>query len=85
MSARQGNAPALLQAAEKIRPGGGAAIVALHDPVGLAIEIASLMEVRKVTFMNREGVAKPRFAASTITSLEASIKEQVKLAEIAAG
>jgi len=84
-NARQGSAPALLKAADKIRPGGGAAIVALHDPVGLAIEIASLMEVRKVTFINQENVAKPRFAASTIASLEASIKDQVKLAEIAAG
>ena len=79
------NATALLQAADKIRPGGGAAIVALHDPVGLAMEIASLMEVRKVTFMNQEAVAKPRFAASTIASLETSIKEQSKLGEIAAG
>lgn len=84
-NARQGSAAALLLAAEKIRPGGGAAIVAPHDPVGLAIEIASVMELRKVTFLDHESVAKPRFAASTITSLEASIKEQAKLGEIAGG
>lgn len=84
-NARQGRARHLLQAAETIRPGGGAVIVALHDPVGLAMEIASLMELRKVTFMNHESVAKPRFAASTIASLEASIKDQAKLAEIQAG
>ena len=84
-NARHGNAPALQQAADKVRPGGGAAIVALHDPVGLAMEIASLMELRKTTFMDHDSVAKPRFAASTIASLESSIKEQAKLAEIAAG
>lgn len=82
---RQGNAAALLKVADEIRPGGGAAIVALHDPVGLAMEIASLMEVRKVTFMNNESVAKPRFAASTIASLETSIREQAKLGEIEGG
>ncbi len=84
-NARQGRAESLLKAAETIRPGGGAAIVALHDPVGLAMEIASLMELRKVTFMNNESVAKPRFAASTIASLETSIREQAKLDDIDGG
>lgn len=84
-NAREGAAPALLQAVEKVRPGGGAAVVALHDPVGLASEIAALMEVRKTSFMQPESRAKPRFAASTIASLEVSIKEQAKLAEIEAG
>lgn len=79
-NSRSGTAPALLQAAEKVRPGGGAAIVALHDPVGLAMEIAALMEVRKTTFMNHESVVMPRFAASSIASLESTIREQAKLA-----
>ena len=82
---RQQAGDALLKAVQQTRPQGGAAIVALHDPVGLAMEIASLMEYRKVKFMNHEGVAKPRFAASTILSLEAAIKEQTKLAEMIAG
>lgn len=84
-NARQGSAAALLKAVKEIRPGGGAAIVALHDPVGLAMEIASLMDVRKHTYMDRENVAKPRFAASTIASLEASIREQAKLGCIDGG
>lgn len=84
-NSRHGTAAALLQAADKARPGGGAAIVALHDPVGLAMEIAALMEVRKTTFMNHESVVTPRFAASSIASLESTIKEQAKLAEIEAG
>lgn len=84
-NARHGDAAALLQAAEQVRPGGGAAIVALHDPVGLAMEIASLAELRKVTFMHHEAMAKPRLAAGTIASLEPTIREQAKLAEIAAG
>ncbi|TDM08509.1 MAG: hypothetical protein C4K60_03465 [Ideonella sp. MAG2] len=75
---------ALLQAAEKVRPNGGAAIVALHDPVGLVKEIAALMEVRKVTFMNHESVAGPRFAAASIASLESTVREQAKMAEIEA-
>ena len=78
-NSRSGAASALLQAAEKVRPGGGAAIVALHDPVGLAMEIAALMEVRKTTFMNHESVVMPRFAASIIASLESTVKEQAKL------
>lgn len=82
---RQRAGDALLKAIQQTRPQGGAAIVALHDPVGLAMEIASLMEFRKVKFMNHEGTAKPRFAASTILSLEGAIKEQTKLAEMIAG
>ncbi len=84
-NSRHGAAAALLQSADKVRPGGGAAIVALHDPVGLATEIAALMELRKTTFMNHESVVRPRFAASSIASLESTIKEQAKLAEIEAG
>ena len=84
-NSRHGAAAALLQAADKVRPGGGAAIVALHDPVGLATEIAALMEVRKTTFMNHDSVVMPRFAASSIASLEGTIREQAKLAEIEAG
>lgn len=84
-NSRQHSGSALLQAAQKVRPGGGAAIVALHDPVGLAMEIGALMEVRKTTFMNHESVVTPRFAASSIASLESTIKEQAKLAEIEAG
>ncbi len=82
---RQQAAEALIKAAQAIRPGGGAAIVALHDPVGLALEIAALAETRKQTFMNHSTVVKPRFAASTIAMLEASIKDQAKTAEIIAG
>lgn len=82
---RQTGAEALLQSAQKIRPGGGSAIVALHDPVGLALEIAALAETRKQIFMSHPSVVKPRFAASTIAMLEASIKEQAKTAEVIAG
>lgn len=78
-NARQGSASALLQAAEQVRPGGGAAIVALHDPVGLALEIAMLADLRKSTFMDHEAVAKPRIAASTIASLQATIRAQAEL------
>lgn len=84
-NSRQGAATALLQEANKVRPGGGAAIVALHDPVGLAAEIAALMELRKTTFMNHDSVVMPRFAASSIASLESTLREQAKLAEIEAG
>lgn len=83
-NSRQGAAAALLQAADKIRPGGGAAIVALHDPVGLATEIAALMDVRKNTFMNHKSVVTPRFAASSIASLESTIREQAKLEALSA-
>ena len=83
-NSRQGAAAALLQAADKIRPGDGAAIVALHDPVGLATEIAALMDVRKTTFMNHKSVVTPRFAASSIASLESTIREQAKLEALSA-
>jgi hypothetical protein len=78
-NSRQGSASALLAAAEQLRPGGGAAIVALHDPVGLAMEIAALAELRKVTHMHHEAMAMPRFAASTIATLESTIREQAEL------
>jgi hypothetical protein len=73
------------QAIKTTRPEGGAAIVALHDPVGLAMEIAALMELRKVTFMNHDSVVKPRMAAHAIASLEFGLKEQAKMAEVLAG
>jgi hypothetical protein len=82
-NSRQASREAFFQAVKKVRPQGGAAIVALHDPVGLAMEIAALMEVRKVTFMTKD--AAPRFAANSIVSLESTIREQAKLAEIEAG
>jgi hypothetical protein len=84
-NSREGAASALLNAANAVRPGGGAAIVSLHDPVGLATEIAALMEARKTIFINHDAVVKPRFAASSIASLEAGIKEQAKAAEVQAG
>lgn len=74
-----------LQAIEQARPQGGAAIVALHDPVGLAMEIAGLMEARKLAYMRRPDIEKPHFAASAIVNLEQHLKEQAKLHEIIAG
>jgi hypothetical protein len=71
-----------LHAIAQARPGGGAAIVALHDPVGLAQEIAALMQARKTHFMNDPSVAMPHFAASSIASLESAVKEQARLQEI---
>ena len=73
------------EAVKKATPEGGAAIVALDDPVGLAMEIAALMEARKLVFTNEESEAKPRFAASTISGLELAIKEQAMLNEIISG
>lgn len=81
---RQHSTEALLQAVQQARPQGGAAIVALHDPTALLQEIAGLMELRKNTFINHDSVVKPRFAASTIASLEHSVREQAKLEEMAA-
>jgi hypothetical protein len=75
---RQHGADALLKAAERIRPQGGAALVALHDPVGLTMEIGALMEFRKVTFANHPGVAQPYFSASTISLLERTLKDQAR-------
>lgn len=82
---RQQAGDALLQAVQQARPQGGAAIVALHDPVGLVQELASLAALRKHTYMSHASVAKPLFAASMIDTLEAQIKTQAKLAEMVAG
>lgn len=73
------------EAVQKAVPQGGAAVVALCDPVGVAMEIASLMDLRKLEFANAENQAKPHFAASTIAQLETSIKAQAKLGEILSG
>lgn len=77
---RQFAAEGLLQAVQRVRPQGGSAIVALHDPVGLAQEIAGLMVFRKEAEMNRPSLAKPLFAASVIETQEAQIKAQARLA-----
>jgi hypothetical protein len=82
---RKEQTSSLLSAAQKARPEGGAAIVALHDPVSVATELASLMELRKQVFINHPSVVRPRMAASTIASLEFSLKEQAKLDEVLAG
>ncbi|PPE67305.1 T6SS effector BTH_I2691 family protein [Caldimonas caldifontis] len=84
-SSRHAAAQAFLQAVQQARPQGGAAIVALHDPVGLAMEIAALAEARKLIYMSRSDVEKPHFAASAIVNLEQQLKEQAKLSEIIAG
>lgn len=76
---RQHDAKSLIDAVQAARPQGGAAIVALHDPVGLIMEIGALMEMRKRAYVNHDKVFKPYFAANTIFSLEGSIKEQAKV------
>lgn len=81
---RQQAGDALLKAVKQARPQGGAAIVALHDPVGLVQELASLAALRKNVYMNHASVSKPLFAASMIDTLEAQIKTQAKLAEMVA-
>jgi hypothetical protein len=75
---RQHAAESLIKAAQQVRPQGGGAIVALHDPTALVSEIAGLMELRKNTYANHPESAKLRFAASSIVSLEYTIKEQAK-------
>lgn len=75
---RQAKADHLLRAVESAHPQGGAAIVALHDPVGLLEEIASLMEVRKRYFMSEDSRAMQLFAANGIATIEASVKEQAR-------
>ncbi|MCR5886004.1 hypothetical protein LRS03_25405 [Rhizobacter sp. J219] len=84
-NSRAGMAGAVVQAAKKMLPDGGAAIVALHDPVGLVQEIAFLMEVRKQAFIQEERHVKPRFAAHAIASLEAAVRNQARLSEVLAG
>lgn len=76
---RQHAADHLIKAVQAARPQGGAAIVALHDPVALAMEISALMDMRKAIYANHEKVYKPFFAANAIASLEGSIKEQAKV------
>ena len=75
---RQFAAEKLLKAIKSDRPEGGAAIVALHDPTGLVMEITGLMEFRKKAFFALESNSKPRFAASAILSLKDSIQNQAK-------
>lgn len=79
---RQFAAEKLLKAIKSDRPEGGAAIVALHDPVGLAMEIARLMVFRKASYLESPARAKALFAASAIETLEAQVKAQAQLSEI---
>lgn len=72
-------------AVQKARPQGGAAVVALFDPSGLVTELASLMEAQKRTFMGHADLQRPMSVSGTIASLEYSLREQSKLAEVLAG
>ncbi len=84
-NSRIANLDSFNKAVEAARPQGGAAIVALHDPSALAEELAALMEVRKQAFMNAPALVQPLHASGSIASLEFSLREQAKAAEIAAG
>ena len=72
-------------AVHQARPQGGAALVALFDPSGLVTELASLMECQKRTFMGHPDLQRAMSVSGTIASLERSLREQAKLAEILAG
>ena len=72
-------------AVKQARPQGGAAVVALFDPSGLVTELATLMETQKRTFMGHANLQRPMSVSGTIASLEHSLREQSKLAEILAG
>jgi hypothetical protein len=75
----------LMSAYKAMCPKGGAAIVMLADPVGIATEVAHLMEYRKVSFIARPEYQRPMSVASAIAGMEYALKEQAKLAEIEAG
>lgn len=72
-------------AVQQARPQGGAAVVALFDPSGLVTELAALMETRKRMFMAHADLQRPMSVSGTIASLEYSLREQSKLAEVMAG
>lgn len=81
---RDGQAAALKAACTANAPAGGAAIVALHDPVGVVAELAYLMELRKLRYLNEPGRRHSMSSAGSIEWLRHTLREQAKLAEVAA-
>jgi hypothetical protein len=81
---RQGHAARLVSECERLKPGHGFAVV-LEDPVGIAAELAALMQHNLDSFVTAD-VRKRELAASTaITQIEAAVREQaVALEETAA-
>lgn len=72
-------------AVHQARPQGGAAVVVLFDPAGVLTELATLMETQKRTCIGQPDLQRPMSVSGTIASLENSLREQAKLAEILAG
>lgn len=72
----------LMAVYQAMRPQGGAAIVMLSDPAGVATEVAHLMEYRKISFITRKEYQRPMKISSAIAGMEYALKEQSKLADI---
>lgn len=80
---RQANARDLKQAAERLLPGAGI-VLALDDPAGVATELALLMKHHADVFAGDPRRKRGLAVSSAIQQLEAAIKHQAELQEIAA-
>lgn len=80
---RQAQGPTLIKEAEALRPGKGH-IVTLADPAALAQELALLMKHNSNLFMKLPQYERKLAASSAIDQIEASVRKQGELGEIAA-
>jgi hypothetical protein len=74
--ARQSQTKALLDQVKVVRPQGGAAVVALYDPVGMAAELAALANHRLATFHATQQWAHPLAVSSAIEQLRNQIERE---------
>lgn len=82
-SSRHGRAERLKQECETLRPSGGL-IVTLHDPAGIAQELAFLMRRNANLFIDNNPEDKRRLAASaSIDQIEAAVRNKSVNSEIA--
>jgi hypothetical protein len=66
---RDGQTQALLDKVKAVRPEGGSAVVALHDPVGMAAELAGLANHRLAAFHHSKQWAHPLAVSATIEQI----------------
>lgn len=77
-----GEGPALIQAANLAAKKGPAMMAAVRDPVGVTMELASLMSTKLREFMSQPKVQWPLATTSTIDSLERIVKDRAISSEI---
>ncbi|MCA3172840.1 MAG: hypothetical protein ING25_07245 [Burkholderiales bacterium] len=75
---RDGQTQALLDKVKAVRPEGGSAVVALHDPVGMAAELAMLMKHRMDVLAQHPELQRNSTLSGLIQSFQDAVRTAVE-------